>query len=199
MSGDVVATDLHHVVERRSEPDRLDDRRRAGLEFVRRLAVGDAIDGDLLDHAAAALIGAHGVEMRPLGVQHADAGGAVRLVAGEYVEIGVQLAHVDAEVHGRLAAVDEHGNAALVRQADDLADRHQRAEHVRHVGDGDELGARGQQPLELLQQQLAVVGDRRPLQDRAVALAMEVPRHDVGVMLHDRQDDLVALADAGEK
>ncbi len=65
--------------------------------------------------------------------------------------------------------------------------------------DGDELGARRQQPLELLEQQLAAVGDRRPFQHRTVALAMEVPGDDVGVMLHDRQDDLVALADAGEE
>ena len=54
-----------------------------------------------------------------------------------------------------------------------------------------------QQPLELVEQELAVVGDRRPLQHRAVALAQEVPGHDVGVMLHDRQHDLVALADVG--
>ena len=37
--------------------------------------------------------------------------------------------------------------------------------------------------------------DRRPLQHRALALAQEVPRHDVGVVLHDREHDLVALAD----
>ena len=29
-----------------------------------------------------------------------------------------------------------------------------------------------------------------------LALAQEVPGHDVGVVLHDREDDLVALADA---
>ena len=58
-----LAADLHHIVERGAEPDRLHDGRRAGLEAVRRLGVGDAVDGDRLDHLAAALVGRHGLEM----------------------------------------------------------------------------------------------------------------------------------------
>ena len=42
---------------------------------------------------------------------------------------------------------------------------------------------------------LAVVGDRRPFQHGALPLAQEMPGHDVGVVLHDREHDLVALAD----
>ena len=137
--------------------------------------------------------------MRLLGVEHADAGGAIRLVPREHVEVGVEVAHVDAEVHRRLAAVDKHRNAAVVRHVNDLMHRHQRTEHVRHMRDGDQLGARRQKPFELLDQQFPVVGDRRPLQDHTVTLAVEVPGYDVGVMLHDRQDDLVTLSNAGEK
>ena len=73
--------------------------------------------------------------------------------------------------------------------------RHDGAEHVRHMGDGDHLGARGEQLLELVEQELAVVGDRRPFQHRALPLAQEMPGHDVGVVLHDGEHDLVALAD----
>ena len=47
--------------------------------------------------------------------------------------------------------------------------------------------------LELVHQEVAVVVDRRPLEHRALAFPQEVPRDDVGVVLHDRQDDLVAL------
>ena len=45
-------------------------------------------------------------------------------------------------------------------------------------------------------QEMALVVDRRPLDHRALALAQEMPRHDVGVMLHDREHDLVARLDA---
>ena len=56
----------------------------------------------------------------------------------------------------------------------------------------------GQRPLELLEREGAVVVDVDPLQHRALALAQEMPGHDVGVVLHDREHDLVALADMGE-
>ena len=53
----------------------------------------------------------------------------------------------------------------------------------------------GQELFEFVDQEGAVVGDRRPFDDGALPLAMEIPRHDVGVVLHDREDDLVALAE----
>src|SRR4051794_21269954 len=46
--------------------------------------------------------------------------------------------------------------------------------------------------LEGRQVQPTVVSDRGPLQDHAQPLAQEVPGHDVGVVLHLRDDDLVA-------
>ena len=45
-------------------------------------------------------------------------------------------------------------------------------------------------------QEIALVVDRRPFDDRALALAQEMPRHDVGMVLHDREHDLVARLDA---
>ena len=79
----------------------------------------------------------------------------------------------------------------------DLLDRNESAERVRHLGDGDELGARRQQLLKFLDQEIAVIIDRCPFDHGAMALAQEVPGHDVGVVLHDREHDLVALLDVG--
>ena len=64
------------------------------------------------------------------------------------------------------------------------------------MGDGDHLGARREQLLEFVDQEIAFVVDRRPFDHRALALAQEMPGHDVGVMLHDREHDLVARLDA---
>ncbi len=58
------------------------------------------------------------------------------------------------------------------------------------------LGARRQQLLEFVDEEIALVVDRRPFDHRALALAQEMPRHDVGVVLHDREHDLVAGLDA---
>jgi hypothetical protein len=114
-------------------------------------------------------------------------------VAGEGVEIAVEVLHVDGHVHGGLGAVDQHGDAAGVRAPHHLLDGHDGAQHVGHMRDGHHPRALAQQRLELVDQELAAVGDRRPLQHAALALAVEVPGHDVGMVLHDREHDLVAL------
>ena len=49
--------------------------------------------------------------------------------------------------------------------------------------------------LEFVEQEVAVVVDRRPFDHRPAPLAVEVPRHDVRMMLEDGKDDLVALPD----
>ena len=105
------------IVERRAKADRLHDRRRAGLEAVRRVGIGDAVGGHVADHLAAALIGRHGLEQRRLAVEHADAGRPVELVAGEGIEIAVEVLHVDRRDAPRLAAVDQHRDAARMRDA----------------------------------------------------------------------------------
>jgi hypothetical protein len=47
----------------------------------------------------------------------------------------------------------------------------------------------------VLDQEVAVVVHRRPLDDGSAPLAQKMPGHDVGVVLHDREDDLVPLPD----
>ena len=63
--------------------------------------------------------------------------------------------------------------------------------------DRDELRPVRQPLLELLDMEHAQIVNWHPDQFRALPLADEMPRHDVGMMLHDRDDDLVALADFG--
>ena len=193
---DARLADRVDIVDGGAEPDRLHDRRRAGLEPVRRLAIGDAVLEHLADHLAAAVERRHGAEMLMLAVEHADAGRPVELVAGEGVEVAADVLHVDVEVDGGLRAVHQHRNAARMRAPHDLLHRHQGAEHVRHMGDRHHLGARRQQLLEFVDEEIALVVDRRPFDHRALALAQEMPRHDVGMVLHDREHDLVAGLDA---
>ena len=135
--------------------------------------------------------------MRVLGVEHADAGRAVKLVTGEDVEVAVDVLHVDRQMNRGLAAVDQHRNAAGVRELHHVLDRHDGAERVRHLRDRDQPGAIGQQLLEFVDQEIAFVIDRRPLDDGAMPFPEEMPGHDVGMVLHDRDHDLVAGLDVG--
>src|SRR3979409_2190915 len=102
---DARLADRLDIVDGGAEPDRLDDRWRAGLEAMRRLAVGDAILRHLADHLAPAIKGRHGGQMPMLAVEHADAGRSVELVPGDDVEVAVEIADVDVEVNRPLRAV----------------------------------------------------------------------------------------------
>ena len=128
-----VRSDRLDVVDRHAEPDGAGDVRRAGLELVRQRVPRRLLEGDGADHVAAALERRHRLEQRFLAVEHADAGRAVQLVAGGDVEIAVERLDVDRHVVRRLRTVEQHRHAAAMRDADDLRDRIDRAERVRHV------------------------------------------------------------------
>ena len=76
----------------------------------------------------------------------------------------------------------------------DHPDRVDRAEHVGGQGQGDDLGVLVDEALRLglLEVETALIGDVEPPQGGSSALTHELPWHQVGVMLHHRDDDLVA-------
>ena len=110
--------------------------------------IGDAVEMHFVDHLAAAAEGRQALGPFLLHIEHADAGRAVELVAGRDVEIAVEVLHVDRHMHARLAAVEQHGDAARVGEAHDVLRRRHGAEHVRHMGDRDQFRARRQQRFE---------------------------------------------------
>ena len=159
---------------------------------MRRVLELALLEGHRGDHLAAALVGGQRVEALALAVEHADAGRPVNLVAGEGVEVGVQVLDIDRHVRRRLGAVDQHRNPARVRACDDLLDGHDGAERVGDVGHGDQARARADERLEIVEQEVAGVVDRGDAQHDADAVAQQLPGHDVGVVLEGRDDHLVA-------
>ena len=198
MLADRVHAEGGDVVDRGAEPDGLGDRRRAGLELPGDLVGREAVDGDLGDHLAAAHERGHGLEQLAPGPQRADAGRAAHLVGGERHEVGVPGLHVDREVRHGLARVDQHERAGGVGGVGERTDVVDRAEHVGHRAHREELGA-VEQLGEVRQVEAVVGGEGDPPQLDAALGREDVPRHDVGVVLHVREHDGVALAEVGAR
>ena len=118
-------------------------------------------------------------------------------MAGKCIEIAVERLHVHRHVRHRLRAVHQHDRADRVCLLDDRTHRVDGAEGIGTVGDADKLGALRQQFAEPVEQQLTGVIDRDNLERRAHLLAQHLPRHDVGVVFHFRNENLVALPDVG--
>ena len=175
------------------EADRLRDRHRARLEARGRLGPRRLELADARDHVPAAEERRHRVQQLAAPVQDADPGRAVGLVAGPGVEVGAELGDVDRHRRHGLCAVDQDEGAGGVRALDDLGDRVDRPEHVGDVGDGDQLRALREQLVEHVEVEQALVGDRHVGQPRAEQL----PRDDVGVVLHLREHHEIVGGDVG--
>ena len=149
-----------------------------------------------MDHVAAALERLHALEQRRLAVQNADAGRAAQLVAGERVEIAIQVLHVDRQVRRRLRAVDQHRHAARMRERDHLFDRVDAAQRV-----GDMRRRRRSRVRSLnsasysstSSSPASLIGTTRIV--APFSCGQHLPGHDVGVVLQHGQDDFVAGAD----
>ena len=167
----------------------------AGLEFLRRVLEHALLEGHVLDHAAAALPRRHRFQLLGLAVEHADAGRAEHLVAGQHVEIGAERLHVDRHVTHGLGAVDQHTRAVAMRHLDHVARGRDGAERVGDMGEGDDARLRIEQRLVFVEQDVAAIVDRGDAERGALRVAEHLPRHDIRVMFEIGDDHLVALVD----
>ena len=197
VGSNVCQPDAPDVFDGLAQPDDIAHRRGARLEFVGQLVVGRLLEGDVLDHLTTPLIRLHLVEPLRFAVHHADTHRGVHLVAGETVEVAVEGLHIHRTVRHGLRSVDKDGHIMAVRDADDLLNRVDGAQRVGDVRHGYNLGALGYQGLQFPEHQLPFIVERQHFQRRAAVLAGQLPRHDVRVVLHFGNDDLVARVQVG--
>ena len=161
---------------------------RAGFELVGQIVVGGPLEGDVADHLAAAHVGGQLPEPGAFAVEHADAGGAVHLVARKGEEVAVERLHIDASVRGALSAVYEHRNTVSMCRLDDFLNGRLHTQNVAHMRHGNEAGVLREESFKPLQIQLAVVAHG----DDAQAESRQLPGDDVGVVLQGRDDDFAS-------
>lgn len=105
-------------------------------------------------------------------------------------EIRAEVAHVHGHVRYGLARIHHHDRTDRVCHLRDARDGVDRAEHVRLMCDGNDPGPLGDQVR--IQIEASVVGDTEPSQGGAGALGDLLPRHEICVVFHLRDQDLVA-------
>ena len=136
------------VVDRGAEADRAGDVRRAGLELVRRArctSSSRSVTERIMSPPP--WYGGIASSSSAPAVEHADAGRAEHLVAGEGVEVAVERPHVDrAGAAPPARRRRSTGDAARVRELRrSRATGIDRAERVRDVGERDQPRARSEQ------------------------------------------------------
>ena len=176
----------------RAQADHGPDRRRAGLEPVRRRGVGGPLDLDPADHLAAAQ---ERRQFRQEVLAAPEGTGARRtehLVAGEGVEIAAQRLDVDRPVRGALGAVEDQERAHRVGGVAQAPDLGHRTGDVGGMRDGDDPRPRRNHVVQAVVVESALLGDRDRADPRTHPLGRHLPGDDVAVVLELRDQDLVA-------
>ena len=106
-------------------------------------------------------------------------------------EVGAQVGHIDRHVRQRLRAVDDQVAAVLVHELAKVLDRVLDAQHVGDLSHGQDLGLGTHLGKNLLGGELAGLGGVEVDELGAGLAADLLPRNQIGVVLHDGDDDLV--------
>ena len=113
-------------------------------------------------------------------------------MAGERKEVAVEVADIDLHVCHALRAVDDGDSADAVRLLDNLLDVVLEAQDVRDLRHSDNLRLLRDLRLDVFIREIAVFLQIDVLERRTRRLGNELPRHEVAVMLRDRDDNLIA-------
>ena len=115
-------------------------------------------------------------------------------------EVGAQVGHIDRHVRQRLRTVDDQVAAILVHELAEVLDWVLDSQHVGDLTHGQNLGLGTNLGKNLLGGELTGLGGVEVDELGAGLAADLLPRNQVGVVLHDGDDDLVArLEDCGCK
>src|SRR5262245_36913873 len=171
ISGYCVQPDLTQIVDRRTKPDDACDIGSSCFEFVWQPVVMGLLEGDCAYHVAAALVWRHGFKQVGLPVQNTDTGGTKQLVTGECVKIAIKILDIYPHMRHCLRPIDQNRDVAAVRYLDDLPNRVDGAERVRHVHHGNQFCPLVQEPLVLVEEQLTIVVEGDDTESRANLLA----------------------------
>ena len=112
----------------------------------------------------------------------------------ESKELAIQILYIDLEMRCALSSIHHHGHIMLMSYLDHLFHRIHRTEHIAYLGNTDNLGTFVEQTGEFIDVYFSFFVNRDNTDGNAFLGCLQLPRHNIGMVLHSRDDDLVALA-----
>ena len=194
MTRDILHADLHEVLERHAQTDGLHDARRACLKLHRRIVVDHGILRDLFDHVATAYEWTHFLHAVSFDIDRAGPRRPIELVPRDRIEITAQIFDIDRHMDRALRAIHQHWHATRMGLGRDGFHIHHGTKNVGTLRDRHQLGLVRDYVDHALRIQTAVIGNIDPFQHNAHTFTQEMPGHDIGMVLHYGQNDLVARA-----
>ena len=113
-------------------------------------------------------------------------------MAGEHIELGIQILHIHTQMGNSLRPVDQYRDLVIMRLFDDLLYRIDRTEHIRHMRNRNQFRPLRKKTAERVHAQFSLFIHRNHFQRDPFAGSLYLPGNDIGVVLHHRNDHLIA-------
>ena len=166
---------------------------RTGLKLQRRTLEGGMLKAHVLNHLTTPLIRRQLLQPSLFAIEHANACGTIDLVSAEDKEIAVDVLDIHLEVGRTLSTVDHHGHTMLVGNAHDVLHRIDRTKDVAHMTNRYDARLLSEKASISLHVEDAVIAHRYDLKHNALLACLQLPGHDIGVVLHCGDDDFIAF------
>ena len=127
--------------------------------------------------------------------EEAHARRAAELVGAADQEVGAQVFDVDRQVRKALAGIHQHQGASGMGQVGHRTDRVEAAQGVADLHQAHQPGALVDLAAQVLEIQFTAACQAGVAQDAAGAVRQQLPGHEVAVVLHHRQQHLIAGAE----
>ena len=187
-----IESEAPDVGDRRAQRDRLHDRQRPRFELGRRLRPSGMRLENPIDHVPAAHERVHLREQLFAAIKHADASRPEKLVAGQSQEVDLGRHDIRRQMRHGLRPIDQDQSPDLMRPSREFFDRVNRPEHVGHPRHRDQLRLASEELIEPIEIESAISSQRQPAKRCPAFGTDELPRNDVRMMLHLRDEHFIA-------
>ena len=131
------------------------------------------------------------------GTENPDTGRPQHLMTTEDHKICSPLLNIGRLVRNMLRGVHQYKTPFRMRDFNDLSNRNFHSENIRNRCDRNNPGLRGKLFSKVIQIKLAIGRNSSKSNERTRSFRQLLPGDNIGVMLKNRQQDLVTFLDAG--
>ena len=115
-------------------------------------------------------------------------------MSAESKEITIQVLHIHSKVRSTLGTIHYDRYIMLVSDLDHLLYWIHRTQYIAHLGNTYDFSTIGEQMSEFIEVNLTFIINRNNTDGNSLLSSLQLPRHDIGMVLHCRNNHLIALA-----
>ena len=165
----------------------------ACLKLKRQFFEYGLLECNTLNHLSPTLIRWQAVEPRFLAIKHTDTCRTIHLMSAEYKELTVNILHIHTEMGSTLRSIYKHRGTMFMGNAGDFLHWINRTKDIAHMGNAHQLGALVKHSLVGIHINVATFVHRNDTYGNATLGSLQLPWHDIRMVLHHRNNHLVAL------